>query len=104
MTKHKEPTHQDWAKRFWIACGNCWHEVSYNGEDGTWVDKLGFIFHRNPNYDFTINAATLIEVMKEKDYYFDFLQFANTVMRDLTGLWLYPRLLCKRFLEWDWNK
>jgi hypothetical protein len=68
--RKSEPTHQEWAKRFTIACGYEWHEV-------VWLDRVEYNFracscghkyqvydkdHSNPTY---LNPADIIrEVMK----------------------------------------
>jgi hypothetical protein len=78
MTEPKEPTHQDWAKRFQIACGNEWHEIKKDGVYRTCscgkrftqterqigkIDK--HIKESNPTY---LNPADIIrEVMKWDD-------------------------------------
>jgi hypothetical protein len=74
MTKPKEPTHQDWAKRFAVACGNEWHERQTQKElvclpDDSMLCEFNLFYqcscgkigpkvsHKNPTY---LNPADII--------------------------------------------
>jgi hypothetical protein len=77
MTASKEPTHQDWAKRFHVACGNCYHLRDFsvsNNIDGVmhykctkcqqWV-PLSYEWRPEPTF---LNPADILdEVMKWDD-------------------------------------
>lgn len=94
-----EPTHEEWAKRFCIANGICWHEVKFKDFSAYFSCSCGKSYSfesslrehiRRYNPTFT-NPADIFEViMKRKDYKLfmaklEYGDFPNVEEIDWTG-------------------
>jgi len=89
-----EPTHQEWAKRFQIACGNEWHEIRTITVENCWDNPTAYQCSCGATWGFKENAVN--HVVSSNPTYTNPADILREVMKWKNGDEFIGTLFCNR--------